>query len=95
MPRHCLNIAVLLALGPQRGDPLDGRLKRMGATAALLMEALAGFEHKFEYSLAAHSGATAELPLVEPGRPPATGAERAAVVRELRMERRMTGRMKP
>ena len=38
-PKH---LAFLLdaSASMARGDPLDGRLKRMGATAALLMEAL-------------------------------------------------------
>eukprot|EP00966_Prymnesium_polylepis_P115807 2676999-Prymnesium_polylepis.1 len=66
-----------------RGDALDGRLRRMGATAALLMEALAGFEHKFTYSMSAHSGSSAEVSLVEAGKPPLTVAERARVVSTL------------
>ena len=66
-----------------RGDALDGRLRRMGATAALLMEALAGFEHKFAYSMSAHSGSSAEVSLVEAGKPPLTVAERARVVSTL------------
>ena len=56
-PKH---LAFLLdaSMSMARGDPADGRLRRMGATAALLMEALHGFEHKFVYSMSAHSGST-------------------------------------
>ena len=34
-----------------RGNSWDGRLDRMVQTAVMVMEALAGFEHKFHYSL--------------------------------------------
>ena len=63
-----------------RGDGFDGRLQRMGQTAVLLMEALRGFEHKFDYCMTAHSGSTPRLPLVEAGSPPVTVGDRAAVV---------------
>ena len=66
-----------------RGDRSDGRLQRMGQTAVLLMEALRGFEHKYEYSLTAHSGASACVPLVTAGQPPASAEERARVVERL------------
>ena len=42
-----------------RGDGFDGRLQRMWQTALLLMGALCGAEHKFVYSMSAHSGSTA------------------------------------
>ena len=66
-----------------RGDASDGRLQRMGQAAVLLMEALRGFEHKFEYEIRAHSGSNAALPLVAAGRPPKSAAERARVVESL------------
>ena len=66
-----------------RGDRADGRLQRMGQTAVLLMEALRGFEHKYEYSLSAHSGAAVSVPLVAAGQPPASADERARVVQTL------------
>ena len=49
-----------------RGDLLDGRLRRMAATAALLVEALAGFEHKFVYEISVHSGAPRQEPTSQP-----------------------------
>ena len=55
----------------------------MGQTALLLMEALRGFEHKFVYSMSAHSGSTPGFSLVEAGRPPLTVADRARVVEDL------------
>jgi hypothetical protein len=81
-PKH-LHFLLDASASMARGDAMDGRLRRMAATAALLMEALHGFEHKFVYSLTAHSGSTAELPLLEAGSPPATSDERARVVGSL------------
>ena len=52
----------------------------MASTAALLIEALHGFEHKFVYNMSMHSGGTADAPLLEAGRPPAEEGERARVV---------------
>ena len=66
-----------------RGDRADGRLQRMGQTAVLLMEALRGFEHKYEYEIVAHSGASAHVPLVVAGRPPTSADARARVVEQL------------
>jgi hypothetical protein len=63
-----------------RMNTWDGRLDRMAACAALIIEALQGFEHKFEYSLVGHSGTTAELALVDFKSPPTTKADKAAVI---------------
>jgi hypothetical protein len=63
-----------------RGDQFDGRLRRMAATGALLVEALHGFDHKFTYRLSLHSGSSADTPLVEAGQPPTSDAERSRVV---------------
>ena len=48
----------------------DQRLDRLCATVVMLMEALAGLEHKYQYEVIGHSGETFELPLVNFGRPP-------------------------
>ena len=66
-----------------RGDRTDGRLQRMGQTAVLLMEALRGFEHKYEYSISAHSGSSPHIGLVTAGQPPKSAGERAMVVENL------------
>ena len=58
----------------------DGRLDRMAACAILIMEALQGFEYKFEYSIVGHSGTTAALPLVAFNAPPASKEEKALVI---------------
>ena len=36
-------------------------------TAIMLMEALAGFEHKFDYAIVGHSGSGPQIPLVRFG----------------------------
>ncbi len=36
-------------------------------TAVMLMEALAGFEHKFDYAIMGHSGSAPQIPLVSFG----------------------------
>ena len=61
-----------------RFNDIDGRLHRSLAAATMLMEALAGFEHKFEYSIAGHSGDSECIELVEYGAPPRHQQERYA-----------------
>lgn len=78
-PKH-LTFLLDASASMARGDALDGRLHRMASTAALLIEALHGFEHKFVYNMSMHSGGTADAPLLEAGRPPAEEGERARVV---------------
>jgi hypothetical protein len=61
----------------------DQRLDRLCATVVMLMEALAGLEHKYQYEVIGHSGETFELPLVNFGRPPTNRGERLAVVQTM------------
>ena len=61
----------------------DERLDRLCATVVMLMEALAGLEHKYSYEIVGHSGETFELPLVSFGRPPTNRGERLAVVQTM------------
>ena len=49
----------------------------------MLMEALAGLNHKYEYEIVGHSGETDMYPLVDMGSPPANRAERLAVVKAM------------
>jgi von Willebrand factor A domain-containing protein 8 len=49
----------------------------------MLMEALAGLEHKYTYEIVGHSGETHHLPLVEFGMPPRNSRERLAVVQAM------------
>ena len=46
----------------------------------MLMEALAGLDHKYVYEIIGHSGETHHLPFVEFGMPPRNRRERLAVV---------------
>jgi hypothetical protein len=55
----------------------------MLAQAVLLMEALEGFSHKFQYGIVAHSGSTAGLELVRLGCPPTTSLEKYTVVQQV------------
>lgn len=57
----------------------DGRLERSLQAAVMLLEALAGFEHKYSYALVGHSGDTPCLPLVQYGAPPKNEKERLQV----------------
>jgi hypothetical protein len=75
----CLDCSSSMA----RGNPWDGRLDRMCQTAAMVMEAIAGFEHKFEYKMVGHSGSGPALPLVEFGQPPTTEAARYEVIKRM------------
>jgi hypothetical protein len=58
----------------------DLRLDRLCATVVMLMEALAGLEHKYTYEIVGHSGETHHLPFVEFGSPPRNSRERLHVV---------------
>ena len=51
--------------------------------AAMVMEALSGFEHKFDYKMVGHSGSGPDMPLVEFGQPPANEAERYEVLKKM------------
>lgn len=48
-----------------RGNAWDSRLDRMVQIALLFMEALQGFEHKFDFSLVGHSGGSADHLLLD------------------------------
>jgi len=58
----------------------DGRLDRMAQAVVMLMESLAGFDHKYCWNIVGHSGNGPELPFVEFGNPPKTRMQRASVV---------------
>ncbi|GMH51849.1 hypothetical protein TL16_g01101 [Triparma laevis f. inornata] len=59
----------------------DGRLDRSLEAAALVMEAFAGHEHRFDYSIVGHSGDSPAIPLVNFGEHPKTEADRMKVLR--------------
>ena len=59
----------------------DQRLDRLCATVVMLMESLAGLEHKYQYEIVGHSGETHHLPLVPMGEPPLNRVERLNVIK--------------
>merc|ERR1711916_56947 len=59
---------------------LDGRLERSMEAACMLMEAMGGMGHKYQYELVGHSGETPSIPLVRFGAPPANERERLKVM---------------
>ena len=61
----------------------DGRLDRQAACIVMIMEALQGFEHKFDYSIVGHSGSSASFPLVQFGSPPKSKDERSQVIQNM------------
>jgi len=61
----------------------DGRLERTLQTAVMIFEAFAGFEHKYRYSMVAHSGDTECAPLVEYDLAPSNEKERLKVVQRM------------
>ena len=61
----------------------DGRLERSLEAAVMVMEALKGFERKFDYRIVGHSGDTDELVLVPWGKPPKNDKGRLDVIRAM------------
>mmetsp|Transcript_43925 Transcript_43925/g.140769 ORF Transcript_43925/g.140769 Transcript_43925/m.140769 type:complete len:293 (-) Transcript_43925:48-926(-) len=66
-----------------RFNGTDGRLRRSCEAAVMLMEALRGFEAKFDYELLCHDGDHVALELVSFGKPPADEKERLKVVSKM------------
>jgi len=66
-----------------RFNGFDSRLERMCDVAVLIMEALAGFESKFDYCIVGHSGMSTKFPLVSFSKPPRNRKERLQVIRKL------------
>jgi hypothetical protein len=61
----------------------DGRLERSLEVAMMLMEALAGFENRFDYSIVGHSGDAPDIPFVEFGAPPSNRKERLKILQRM------------
>ena len=64
-------------------DDEDRRLARAAAAVVMFMEALSGFEHKYDYSLRGHNGDTDSVDFVAFGRPPKSMEARFEVIRAL------------
>lgn len=61
----------------------DRRLDRTAATVLMLIEALHGFSHKYDYSIVGHDGESCWIPLVPFGSPPSTVEEKIAVIEKM------------
>jgi hypothetical protein len=61
----------------------DKRLERMVETVLLVMEALAGFEHKYCYTIVGHSGDGPSIPFVHFDQPPQSRRERLQVLQKM------------
>jgi MoxR-like ATPase len=83
-----LVFAIDLSASMARMNNWDGRLDRMVQASILMMEALSGFGHKFDYAIVGHSGVGPDIPLVEFGKPPATPEERLEVVNKMYLHAR-------
>jgi len=66
-----------------RFNGMDGRLRRSCEAAVMLMEALRGFEQKFDYQICCHDGDHILTELVPFGNPPADEKERLKVVSKM------------
>jgi MoxR-like ATPase len=78
-----LVFAVDVSASMARLNNWDGRLDRMVQATILMMEALSGFNHKFDYAIVGHSGVGPDIPLVEFGNPPTTREEKVDVVNKI------------
>ncbi|CAK0815063.1 unnamed protein product [Prorocentrum cordatum] len=66
-----------------RFNGMDGRLRRSCEAAVMLMEALRGFEQRFDYEVCCHDGDNVLTELVPFGRPPADEKERLKVISKM------------
>eukprot|EP00927_Polykrikos_kofoidii_P015773 TRINITY_DN17055_c0_g1_i1.p1 TRINITY_DN17055_c0_g1~~TRINITY_DN17055_c0_g1_i1.p1 ORF type:complete len:2144 (+),score=329.32 TRINITY_DN17055_c0_g1_i1:237-6668(+) len=66
-----------------RFNGTDGRLRRSAEALVMLMEALSGFEQKFDYQVCCHDGDHVLNELVTFGRPPANERDRLKVVSKM------------
>merc|ERR1740117_2186354 len=61
----------------------DNRLERLLESSLLVMEALAGFEHKYSYALVGHSGDGPSIRLCSYGNPPQTRKDRLKILQKM------------
>ena len=66
-----------------RFNGYDERLTRELEVANLIMESFDGMEHRYEYSIVAHSGDSPVIPLVEFGIPPTNEKERMKILQKM------------
>lgn len=61
----------------------DKRLNRLLEVTLMIMEALQGFEWKYQYSIVGHSGDTADILLVDYGKAPKNAKERMQIIEKM------------
>ncbi|XP_039291605.1 von Willebrand factor A domain-containing protein 8-like [Nilaparvata lugens] len=66
-----------------RFNGYDGRLDREMEAVILLMEALQGYESKFQYDIVGHSGEEVEIKFVSPTQPPTNNKHRLDVIKTM------------
>jgi von Willebrand factor A domain-containing protein 8 len=78
-----LRFVVDLSSSMARFNGFDRRLDRLAACVIMIMEAFAGFEHKYEYSVVGHDGESAVIELVPWREPPKTERERFDIIERI------------
>jgi hypothetical protein len=81
--RQRLRLVVDVSGSMTRFNGLDGRLNRSLEAVMVVMEALAGQEHRIDVSIQAHSGDSPDIPLVEWDALPTNRAKRLAVLQAM------------
>ena len=80
---HSCGCARELTAMPLACAGLDGRMNRSLEAAMVMMEALAGQEHRIDASIVGHSGDSASIPLVDWDRLPRNRSERLEVLQAM------------
>jgi MoxR-like ATPase len=81
--RQRLRLIVDVSGSMTRFNGLDGRLNRTLEAVMVVMEALAGQEHRIDASIQAHSGDSPDIPLVDWDAMPTNRAQRLAVLQAM------------
>ena len=81
--RQRLRLVVDVSGSMTRFNGLDGRLNRSLEAVMVVMEALAGQEHRVDVSIQAHSGDSPDIPLVDWDALPTNRARRLAVLQAM------------
>jgi MoxR-like ATPase len=66
-----------------RFNSRDRRLDRTIACTIMIMEAMIGFQHKFDYSITGHDGGSANIPFVSFSSPPKSQSQRLKIIEQM------------
>lgn len=78
-----LRFVIDLSSSMARFNGQDRRLDRLAASMVMVMEALAGREQKFSYSIVGHDGESPVIPLIDYEDPPQSRADRVRVLEQM------------